>query len=121
MRTLVIFASALLVAAGLGGALAQTAIDDSDRAFPPEDMQHVMRILGDQIGDTSGAQVRGLRPSTGSHGYCGEVRARGAYADWSPFHANIYTKTAWILSRQAAASAYEDVRMRVQAFGCLPR
>ncbi|MCC6889685.1 MAG: hypothetical protein IT536_14225 [Hyphomicrobiales bacterium] len=101
-------------------AFGQVVIDMSAKHIPPADWKEVARILAGQLVDVTDAQVRGLRKSSATHGYCGEVKARGAYADWSPFHVNIFTNTAWILTKAASREAYEDVKMRVFAFGCRP-
>lgn len=111
----------MLAMLGNSSAFAQTIVDSSAKTMPPADLQQVLRLLAGQIMDTTGAQVRGLYKSSATHGYCGQLKARGAYTEWSPFHANIYTNTVWILSKAASPEAYKDVHMRVFAFGCIPR
>jgi hypothetical protein len=99
---------------------AQTVIDSSAQGIPAQDLQHVLRMVADQIRDTTDAQVRGLYKASGN-GYCGQVKARGAYTDWSPFHANTFTNTTWILSKASHPEAYKEIEARVGIFGCLRR
>jgi hypothetical protein len=109
-----------LAVLGSGLASAQTVIDSSAQAVPAQDVQHVLRLLKDQISDTTGAEVRGLYKASGN-GYCGQLKARGAYTDWSPFHANTFTNTVWILSKASNPEAYKEIEARVGIFGCLKR
>jgi hypothetical protein len=117
MLRCVVVALAML---GSGAALGQTVIDSTAQGVPPQDLQHVLRMLKGQIQDTAGAQVRGLYKASGN-GYCGQVKARGAYTDWSPFHANTYTNTIWILTKASNPEAYKEIQARIGIFGCLRR
>ena len=101
-------------------AIGQTVIDGSAKAVPPGDLKEVLRMVATQIGDTAGAQVRGLYKASGN-GYCGQVKAGGAYTDWSPFHANTFTNTIWILTKASSKEAYAEIQARVGIFGCLKR
>jgi hypothetical protein len=101
-------------------ALGQTVVDSSAKGIPPQDLQHVLRMVAGQVMDTAGAQVRGLYKASGN-GYCGHVKARGAYTDWSPFHANTFTNTIWILSKASSKEAYSEIQARIGIFGCLKR
>ena len=116
LRSIVVIAALF----GSSAALAQTVIDGSAKGIPPADLASVLRMLKDQIRDTTGAEVRNLYKASGN-GYCGQVKARGAYADWSPFHANTFTNTTWILSTQSSKEAYTEIRARIGLFGCLKR
>jgi hypothetical protein len=116
LRSIVVIATLL----GSSAALAQTVIDGSAKGIPAADLASVLRMLKDQIQDTTGAEVRNLYKASGN-GYCGQVRARGAYADWSPFHANTFTNTTWILSKLSNKEAYTEIQARIGVFGCIKR
>src|SRR5918998_543650 len=102
MLRIALMTSALLCT---GATFAQTIVDSSAKAIPAQDLQHVLRLLAGQIQDTTDAQVRGLYKASGN-GYCGQLKARGAYSDWSPFHANTFTNTVWILTKASNPEAY---------------
>ena len=101
-------------------AIGQTVIDGSAKAVPPGDLKEVLRMVATQVRDATGAQVRGLYKASGN-GYCGQVKAGGAYTDWSPFHANTFTNTIWILTKASSKEAYTEIQARIGIFGCLKR
>lgn len=85
-----IFVAAALVGIGLFSAQAeaQTVIDGSEQGIEPKILTSMLETISESFRDPSSTQVRNIRLTSQTGGYCGEVNTKngfGAYAGFTPF------------------------------------
>ena len=121
MRRLLPLAADLALAAN--AAAAQTVVDRSAREIPPDDVRQIIAVLSNELTVPESAEIKDLSVAEGTWGYCGAVRTRdatGALTEFVPFYANLEAGAAYILSGALNPDRYEEVRIRIMVFGCLP-